>query len=144
MRISILLFSASVGLLLLATGSPAVASPPGKVIGRYQAFHPSHGNSLRPRNRMPIRRPPIQPVHWKKVKLPHGLGKVGHLPKKLPHGLGKAHIRKHFPHGLPKIGKLPKKLPNNQGSTADIPLRFPHGLGNTGNIPRRFVPEWYQ
>ena len=143
MRISSLLFSASIGLLLMS-GSPAQASP-GTVIGRYRAFHPNHGTSLRPaRNRVPVRRVVIKPVYWKKVKLPHGLGKVGHLPKKLPHGLGKVHIRKHFPHGLRKTAKLPKKLPNGVGTTGDIPLRFPHGLGNTGNIPRRFVPEWYQ
>ena len=142
MRISSLLFSASVGLLLLVTGSPASAAP-GTVIGRYKAFHPSHGTSLRPGQRVPVRRPVIQPVHWKKVKLPHGLGKTGHLPKKLPHGLGKVHLRKHFPHGLPKTGGLPKKLPNGLGSIADIPLRFPHGLGKWGNVPRRFVPEWY-
>jgi len=132
-------------LLLLTSGAPADAAPNGQVIGRYTAFHPSHGNSLRPRNRTPVRRTVIKPMHWKRVKLPHGLGKTGHLPKKLPHGLGKkAHIRKHFPHGIPKVGKLPKKLPNGVGKTSDIPLRFPHGLGDTGNIPRRFVPEWYQ
>ncbi len=144
MRISSLLFCSAAGLLLISS-VPASASPNGggPVVGRYRAFHQNHGTTFGPRNRNTIRRPAIQPVHWKKVRLPHGLGKVGQLPKSLPHGASKGHIRKYFPHGPPKLPKKPKKLPNGLGKVGDIKIKLPHGLGNTGNAPRRFMPEWW-
>lgn len=143
MRISSLILSSAAGLLLLSS-APASASPSGgPVIGRYRAFHPSHGTTLGPRNRNTIRRPPVQPAHWKKVRLPHGLGKAGHLPKKLPPGVGKAHIRKHFPHGVWDPANQKKKLPHGLGKAGDVTKKLPHGLGRTGNAPRRFMPDWW-
>lgn len=133
-RTSNLILVATVCMMLLL-GSTALARP-GGFSGRFKVVRPASGFSLTQRGGLSLKR---SRAPQKRIRLPHGLGRMGKLPKKLPHGIGRiGKLPKKLPHGIGRIGKLPQKLPHGTGPGRQIPVRLPHGLGDLGNIPHRF------